>query len=114
MTKRMLFVCTSATMLFITLIGWIVASSAASKAAPPQRSEFAQQVDLTPLKSIAVYDEGMLKSFDSFASSMMQHISGPHAINGHTDAFAYLDIMLRPQVYEDVDVIFVMRLSQSS
>ena len=107
MTKRMLFVCTSATMLFITLIGWIVASSAASKAAPPQRSEFAQQVDLTPLKSIAVYDEGMLKSFDSFASSMMQHISGPHAINGHTDAFAYLDIMLRPQVYEDVDAIYV-------
>ena len=103
MTRRMLTVCTLAAMLFVALIGWIVLSSAASRAIPPQRSEFAQQIDLTPLKNIAVYDQGTLKSFDSFASSMMQLISGPHAINGHTDAYAYLDIMLRPQAYEDED-----------
>ncbi len=107
MTKRMLFVSFTAFALFVALIAWVVASSASSKAAPQQRSEFAQQVDLTPLKSIAVYDQGTLKSFDSFASSMMTLISGPHAINGHTDAYAYLDIMLRSQAYTDVDAIYV-------
>ena len=85
MTKRMFFVCTAAIVLFMALIGWVVASSAASKAAPPQRSEFAQQVDLTPLKSIAVYEQGTLKSFDSFASSLIQLISGPQCFLAESD-----------------------------
>ena len=78
MTKRMFNVSFAAFVLFISLIGWVVANRAASKVAPTQRSEFAQQIDLTPLKSIAVYDQGTIKSFDSFASSMMHLISGPH------------------------------------
>ncbi|MCZ6445411.1 MAG: cytochrome c biogenesis protein CcsA, partial [Planctomycetota bacterium] len=54
-----------------------------------------------------VYEQGRLKSFDSFASSMMHLVSGPHAINGNPDGFSYLDLMWRPQAYEDADAIYV-------
>jgi cytochrome c-type biogenesis protein CcsB len=79
----------------------------ATRPAAPEPSAFAQQVDLAPLGRVAVYDEGRLKSFDSFASSMMQFVSGPHPVAGNSSPFAYLDLMLRPEAYADADVIYV-------
>lgn len=68
---------------------------------------FARAVDLSPLDSAAVYHEGRLKSFDSFAHELVGIIGGPKAVGGHRADFAYLDLMMRPEVYEDRPTIHV-------
>lgn len=78
--------------------------SAAAQA--PGRS-FAEQVDLRPLGSIAVHTEGRLKSFGSFANSMMNAVSGPRWIAGQSPSFTYLDMLLRPEAYADADAIYI-------
>ncbi|MEE8156169.1 MAG: hypothetical protein V3T53_14545, partial [Phycisphaerales bacterium] len=107
MTQRMLTVCMVTASLFLGLLLFIMVRPAANRPRLPERSQFAQQVDLSPLGSVAVYDQGRLKSFDSFTSSLMKLVSGPHQVAGHPDGFAYLDLMLRPIAYEDADVIYV-------
>ena len=95
------------------LLFMLLFSSAAYSAPPPPASSanesFVQQVDLTPLDAIAVWENNRLKSFGSFARSMMQHVTGSRPINGQTGPFTYLDIVFQPQKYEDVPVIYVKK-----
>ena len=82
--------------------------SAATNCTPePVQSEFAQSVDLRLLSNIAVQHNGRLKSFDSYARTMMKFVSGPRSINGQPSAFSYLDLMFRPDAYRDADIIYV-------
>jgi len=83
-----------------------------AKAAEPQppsseAPSFAERVDLTPLGMIAVQNDGRLKSFSSFANEMMGFVSGPREIAGQSQLFTYLDMLFRPDVYRDADVIYV-------
>ncbi len=95
--------------LAVLLIGYAVFHnySKSSPAAPP--SEFARAVELAPLQSIAVQSSGRIKSFDSFARTMMRYVSGPHRIAGQHPAFTYFDMMFRPQAYTHADVIYVKK-----
>jgi len=70
---------------------------------------FARAVDLTPLDTVAVWQDGRLKSFESFTRSIMQFITGPRNIDGQSSAFTYLDLVFRPGTYEDVPIIFVKK-----
>lgn len=81
-------------------------SSERASSTPAEKS-FAEQVDLRPLGSIAVHAEGRLKSYGSFANTIMNVVSGPRQIGGQTTAFTYLDMLLRPEAYSDADVIYV-------
>ncbi|MCZ6735650.1 MAG: cytochrome c biogenesis protein CcsA [Planctomycetota bacterium] len=107
MTQRMAVVSIVAAALVLLAVAAVTYRQLAGRPEPAQRSAFALEVDLAPLARIGVYEQGRLKSFDSFASSMMHLVSGPHAINGNPDAFSYLDLMWRPQEYEDADAIYV-------
>lgn len=107
MTPRMVIVSSIFAGLAAILIAVIWAGRARAAPDVAATSAFAGEVDLTPLDRVAVHDDGRLKSFGSFASSMMQYVSGPHEINGNPDAFSYLDLMLRPEAYEDVPVVYV-------
>ncbi|MHC4710173.1 MAG: hypothetical protein ACYTA3_07065, partial [Planctomycetota bacterium] len=107
MTRRMLIVSVFAAVLAVLLVSWVSYRRAATRPAVGEPSAFAREVDLTPLGQVAVYEEGRLKSFDSFASATMQFVSGPHQINGNPDGFSYLDLMLRPEVYVHTAVIYV-------
>ncbi|MBX3356133.1 MAG: cytochrome c biogenesis protein CcsA [Phycisphaeraceae bacterium] len=78
-----------------------------SEGAPPKARSFAEQVDLRPLGSIAVHSEGRLKSYGSFANTIMNVVSGPRTIAGQSTAFTYLDMLLRPEAYADADVIYI-------
>ena len=69
--------------------------------------EFVEGVDLEPLSSLAVHTGGRLNSLGSHANSHMQQVSGPRNIAGRSHLFSYLDMMFRPEVYEDADVIYV-------
>ena len=105
MKRRMLMVSLGAATLGLLIILTVVYRHRMSAQTPVPQSPFAAAVDLAPLGLIAVYDQGRLKSFDSFAGSMMQMVSGRHEIRGNSDAFSYLDLMLRPGEYEDKDTI---------
>lgn len=70
-------------------------------------SEFAAKVDLRPLDRTAVHADGRLRSFESHAKTYMGLVSGPRSINGQTNAFTYLDLMLRPERYADEPIVYV-------
>lgn len=74
-----------------------------------QPSTFAQAVDLAPIKSLAVQQSGRIKSFDSVARTQMRFTSGRHAVAGQEPTFTFLDMMMRPEAYENADVVFVKK-----
>jgi cytochrome c-type biogenesis protein CcsB len=111
MTRRMVLVSGGAAALVVLLITSVVYRHRTSQ---PERSPllearaaFAAQLDLKPFSRISVYEDGRLKSFDSFASSMMFFVSGPHAISGNPDGVSYLDLMFNPEAYVDADIVYV-------
>ncbi len=73
----------------------------------PGPSDFARQVRLDPLSRTAVQADGRLRSFSSHAKIYMGYVSGPRSINGQSNGFTYLDLILRPERYQDVDLLFV-------
>ncbi|MFG0273465.1 MAG: cytochrome c biogenesis protein CcsA [Phycisphaerales bacterium] len=106
--KRAFLVWGVATVLFAALAGWVTARIAGAGAGP-QPSAFAQQVDLTPLKHTAVYTQGRLKSFPSFADSFMRAVVGPRQWRGQTHEFTYFDMLFRPEAYAQASVIYVSK-----
>ena len=74
---------------------------------PVKASDFVTEVDLQPLEELAVHTDGRLNSFGSYANSLMQEVSGSRRIDGRPPIYTYLDMLFRPSVYEDADVIYV-------
>ena len=72
----------------------------------PVRS-FYERVDLSPLDEVTVWQDGRLKSFESFSRDTMNWISGPRKAGGLEPRVAMLDIMLRPQIWLDQDLYYV-------
>ena len=88
----------------------VLASALAIFVASPARAEdvpFHKQVDLTPLDAVAVFTDGRLKSFGSYANTQMQFISGPRTVAGQSPDFTYFDLLFRPDAYAKADVIYV-------
>lgn len=83
------------------------ASAQATAPAGGESRPFHEQVDLRPLDRVAVFTEGRLKSFASFANTQMQFVTGPRKVAGQGSDFTYLDLMIRPGAYADADLIFV-------
>ena len=111
MTRRMASVSIGAVAVVVLLITTVMYRHGASKPESSvqfeSRARFAAQLDLDPLGKLSVYEDGRLKSFDSFASSMIFYVSGAHDIGGDRDGFNYLDLMLNPDAYGDADVVYV-------
>ena len=68
---------------------------------------FHEQLDLDPIGGLAVHVQGRIKSFGSHANAMMDAVSGPKSIAGQSPAFTYLDMLFRPEAYEDADCIYI-------
>ncbi len=88
----------------------LLAAALAIFVAAPARAEdvpFHKQVDLTPLDKVAVFTDGRLKSFGSYANTQMQFISGPRKVAGQSPDFTYFDLLFRPDAYAKADVIYV-------
>jgi cytochrome c-type biogenesis protein CcsB len=79
----------------------------AADAAGAADAPFHARVNLRPLGQVAVHTEGRLKSFGSFANSQMQFVTGSKKVNGQGEDFTYLDMMFRPDAYQDADVIYI-------
>ncbi len=94
--------------LAVALAGAVPARAQAPAAAPtPDARPFHELVDLRPLDSVAVFTEGRLKSFGSFANTQMQFVSGPRKVGGQPADFTYLDLMFRPKAYEGAALLYV-------
>ena len=89
-------------LMLMALVG-ITASGAHAQDEPT----FEEQIDLSPLGRVAVHNEGRLKSFGSHANTIMNVVSGPRSISGQAPMFTYLDMMFRPEAYDDADCIYV-------
>ncbi len=93
----------------VVLAGFRVANR--SEVRPTQTSGFTAEVKLDPLNRTAVQADGRLRSFESHAKTYMGYVSGPREVHGQSNGFTYLDLMFRPQLYADVDLIYVKNKS---
>ena len=96
----------ASTTLMVTIACAVLACAVPARADEAAKP-FHEAVDLLPLGEVAVQTEGRLKSFGSFANTQMSFVSGPRRINGQSPEFTYLDLLLRPEAYEDADIVFV-------
>ncbi len=105
----------------LLLLLCILCAAPAAAQEQPDRAErtqkFVQQLDYTHLGMLAVHSEGRVKSFGSHAASIMRFISGPREVPlldsegvelmSLPHKFTYLDMMLRPNLYDDAPLVFV-------
>jgi cytochrome c-type biogenesis protein CcsB len=69
---------------------------------------FEEQVDMTPWSNnVAVFTNGRVKSFETFARSFMPHIMGPRLFNNQSPTFTYFDMLIRPERYVGEAIIYV-------
>jgi len=70
---------------------------------------FAKPMDISAFDRLAVHTDGRLKSFESFVRSRFQDMTGSRLIAEQPPSFTYLDLMLRPEAYEDVPTVYVKK-----
>lgn len=67
--------------------------------------DFARQVDLTPLRTLSIQHNQVLKTMDSFARQTMSTITGRSSFDGQDPLYTVLDIAFRPEQYPAVNII---------
>jgi cytochrome c-type biogenesis protein CcsB len=70
---------------------------------------FVADVDLSAWGEIAVHQDGRLKSFDSYARTLMNYVTGPRSYNNQTPTFTLMDLAFRPSAYSDADILYVKK-----
>ena len=76
--------------------------------ATSQGDNLSMQIDIAPWSNqVAVFTEGRVKSYETFARSYMQYISGSKLIDRQPATFTFLDMMIRPEHYEGRPIIYV-------
>ena len=69
---------------------------------------FESQVNMKPWSdSVAVFTNGRVKSFETFARSFMPYIVGPRKLESQDSTFTYFDLLIRPERYVGEPIIFV-------
>ncbi len=98
-------------MIWIAIVMMLTFVASGQGAVPATTNEntptFYEAIDLTPLDEVTVWQDGRLKSFESFARDTMNWISGPREPGGLEPRVAMLDVMLRPSVWLDQDLYYV-------
>ncbi|HOW18429.1 MAG TPA: cytochrome c biogenesis protein ResB, partial [Phycisphaerae bacterium] len=93
-----------------SLIAWIAAVIVAAGAAPRACArQFAQDVDLSRMRLIAVQHDGRFKPFDTLARETIQQITGDSVFDGQDPVYTYLDLMFRPAAYANRNLILVKK-----
>jgi len=86
--------------LFLFLLSIVLPTSRAE--------EFSQSVDMSPWSDrVAVFTDGRVKSFETFARSYMPYIMGSKKFQSQDATFTYFDMLIRPERYVDEDIIYV-------
>lgn len=93
--------------LAIALLCAVGSARGADEPVAPSDDAFARDVDLSPLGAVAVHYQGRLKSFESFAFSVMKQVTGPRGHEGRPHGFTYLDMLLAPERYANTEIVWV-------
>ncbi len=73
-----------------------------------EETPFETQVEMTPWSdNVAVFTNGRVKSFETFARSFMPYIMGPRKFEDQSPTFTYLDMLIRPERYMGESIIYV-------
>ena len=73
-----------------------------------QPVEFVDSVDMSPWNDrVAVFTDGRVKSFETFARSYMPYIMGSQKYQAQEATFTYFDMLIRPERYEGKDIVFI-------
>jgi cytochrome c-type biogenesis protein CcsB len=78
--------------------------------APAHADDFADHVDLTPLRIISVQDNQTMKTLDTLARQVISQITGHGSIDGHDALFTMLDMSFRPENYVDRNIIKIVNV----
>ncbi len=72
-------------------------------------TEFAEQVDLNAARLMAVQHDGQVKTFDSYARSVLKFINASREFRSRDAVHTYLDMMLRPEHYANQNLIYIKK-----
>jgi cytochrome c-type biogenesis protein CcsB len=72
--------------------------------------DFSDNVDLTPLRTIAAQDRQTIKTLDSYARQTLTTITGHGSLDGHDALFSVLDITFHPTEYADRNLIRIVNV----
>ncbi|MDP7006060.1 MAG: cytochrome c biogenesis protein CcsA [Phycisphaerales bacterium] len=72
------------------------------------QSGFSTKVNMAPWSdSVAVFTNGRVKSFETFARSFIPYIMGPRKFDNQSPTFTYFDMLIRPERYLGQPIIYV-------
>jgi cytochrome c-type biogenesis protein CcsB len=71
---------------------------------------FADKLDLSPLRALAVQHNQRVKTLDSFARETLEDISGSGTYQGQDPVFTLLDISFNPQNYMSANMVKIRNL----
>ena len=73
-------------------------------------ADFADSVDLAPLRTVAVQHRQTIKTLDSYARQMLSEITGRASLDGHDALFTVLDIVYHPDDYAKKNIIKIVNV----
>jgi cytochrome c-type biogenesis protein CcsB len=73
-------------------------------------ADFAKQLDLTPLRTIAVQHEQTIKTFDSYARQTLSAITGRSSLDGQDAVYTVMDMAIRPDQYIKRNLIKIVNV----
>ncbi len=89
----------------LAMIGLIVGMGAAVA-----RDDFAEQVDLSPLRTLAVQHNHTMKTLDTFAREAIWQITGHEKLDGHEPVYTLLDMSFHPDEYVARNIIKIVNV----
>ena len=79
-----------------------------SVSAAVETTTFSNSVDMGPWSErVAVFSNGRVKSFETFARSYMSYILGPRKFENQHATFTYFDMLIRPERYANQSIVYV-------
>src|SRR4051794_32504620 len=69
--------------------------------------DFASQVDVSPLKSVALQHRQTIKTFDSYARQVLTTITGRGSLDGKPAVYSLIDMAARPETYLDRNIVLI-------
>jgi cytochrome c-type biogenesis protein CcsB len=68
-------------------------------------ADFPQQLDLSPLETVAVQNNQTMKTFDTFSRQAIWQITGHEKLDGNSSVYTLLDMSFHPDEYVTRDII---------
>ncbi|HEX4054930.1 MAG TPA: cytochrome c biogenesis protein CcsA [Tepidisphaeraceae bacterium] len=79
-------------------------------AAAARAEDFADEIDLSPLRTLAVQHNDTMKTLDTFARQAIWQMTGHEKLDGHEAVYTLLDMSFHPDEYVNRDIIKIVNV----